>query len=61
MSKHLKFEIMNNYNRSVNLKNRCPAHLNGDIAVFSDLTTYILYAGVDNSSKFSVNLVDYIE
>jgi hypothetical protein len=61
MSKHLKFEIMNDYDRSVNLENRCPAHLNGDTAVFSDLTAHMLHAGVDNSSKFGVNLVDYIE
>ncbi|KAJ5159362.1 uncharacterized protein N7482_006366 [Penicillium canariense] len=61
MSKHLKFEIMNDYDRSVNLENPRPAHLNGDTAVFSDLTAHMLHAGVDNSSKLGVNLVDYIE
>lgn len=34
MSKHVKFEIMNYYDRSVNLENPHPAHLNGDTAVF---------------------------
>jgi hypothetical protein len=61
MSNHLKFEIMNDYDRSVNLENPRPAYLNGDTAVFSDLTARMLHAGVDNSSKRSVSLVDYIE
>ncbi|KAJ5542853.1 hypothetical protein N7535_005276 [Penicillium sp. DV-2018c] len=61
MSKHLKFEIMNDYDRSVNLENPRPAHLNGDTAAFSDLTARMLHAGVDNSSKLYVDLVDYIE
>jgi hypothetical protein len=61
ISKHLKFEIIDNYNRTVNLKNPPPAHLNRDTAVFSDLTARMLYTGVNNSSKRSVNLVNYIE
>ncbi|CAI7588088.1 unnamed protein product [Penicillium viridicatum] len=61
ISNPLKFEIMNDYDRSVSLENPRSAHLNGDTAVFSDLTARMLHAGVDNSSKHSVNLVDYIE
>lgn len=61
MSNYLKFEIMNDYNRSVNLEYPRPAHLNGDTAVFSDLTARMLHAGMDDSSKRSVKFVDYIE
>ncbi|KAJ5120600.1 uncharacterized protein N7515_009988 [Penicillium bovifimosum] len=66
MSNHVKFEIMNDYDRSVNLQNPRPAHLNGDTAVFSDLTARMLHAGVETYSSSSdtrgfVRLVDHIE
>lgn len=61
ISNYLKFEIMNDYNRSVNLENPRPAHLNGDTAVFSDLTARMLHSGVDDSCKRFVTLVNYIE
>ncbi|KAJ5130651.1 uncharacterized protein N7515_006690 [Penicillium bovifimosum] len=64
MSNHVKFEIMNDYDRSVNLENPRPAHLNGDTAVFSDLTARMLPAGVethDSDTRGIVRLVDHIE
>jgi hypothetical protein len=61
MSKDVKFEIMDDYDRSVDLETPRPVHLNRDTAVFYDLNARMLYAGLDNSSKRLVNLVDYIE
>ncbi|KAJ5551689.1 hypothetical protein N7535_000367 [Penicillium sp. DV-2018c] len=64
MSNHVKFEIMNDYDPSVNLENPRPAHLNGDTAVFSDLTARMLHAGVESDSSNTrgfVRLVDHIE
>jgi hypothetical protein len=45
MSKDVKFEIMDDYDRSVDLETPRPVHLNRDTAVFSDLTARMLYAG----------------
>lgn len=56
ISNHVKFEIMNEYDRSVNNKNPRPASLNGDTAVFSDLIARLLHSGED-----LIDVVDHIK
>ena len=60
MSNHLKFEVMNDYDRTINLENPRPASLNGDTAVFSDLNARLLHS-LEGFNQESYLCTDHIE